>query len=123
MHLHRRRVVTAFAASAAALTASAKSAAAAPGRRVQDAVQSGLRPGSPDDQSQALQSAIDEMRAEPTPLVIPAGVYRAGNLKLAAGAQVAGTRGSTTISLSQQGTPLFSAPGSAHITLSGLIFD
>src|SRR5262245_57721841 len=123
MHPHRRRVVTVFAASAAALAAWAKSAAAAPSRRVQDAVQSGLRPGSPEDQSRLLQSSLDECARTHTPLVLPAGVYRASNLKLPARAQVSGTRGSTTIMLSQAGASLISGIGSDHITLSGLIFD
>jgi uncharacterized secreted repeat protein (TIGR03808 family) len=124
MHPHRRRVVTVFAASAAALTAWAKSAAAAPSRRPQDAAaESGLRPGSPEDQSRVLQSVLDECARTRTPLVLPAGVYRASNLKLSAGTQVFGTRGSTTIMLSQAGASLISASGSDHLTLSGLIFD
>jgi uncharacterized secreted repeat protein (TIGR03808 family) len=123
MHPDRRRVAAVFAAGAAALIQWAKSATAAPSRRGQDAAQYGLRPGTPEDQSQALQSVLDECARTRTPLVLPAGVYRAGNLKLSAGAQIAGTRGATTLTLSQAGASLISAVGSDHITLSGLILD
>ena len=123
MHPNRRRFVAVFAASAAALMDWQRSAAAAPSRHGQDAAQSGLRPGSPEDQSRALQSALDECGRTRTPLVLPAGVYRASNLKLQAGVQVSGTRGATTLTLSQAGASLISAVGSDYITLSGLIFD
>src|SRR5207302_704471 len=50
-----------------------------------DAAQFGLRPGSPDDQSRALQRALDEAARSRAPLALAPGVYRVGNLRLPAG--------------------------------------
>src|SRR5262249_33164711 len=48
--------------------------------------------------------------------------YRAGDLKLPPGAHLTGTRGATTLLLTQ-GPSLVSAAGADHITLAGLVFD
>ena len=47
-----------------------------------DATQYGVRPGSPDDQTRALQRAIDEAARAQVPLALPPGVYRTGMLRL-----------------------------------------
>src|SRR5215467_2582283 len=93
MSLDRRRLLawTAAAAGAAALSSPARAAARAGAGLGVDAGQFGLRPGSPDDQSRALQRAIDECARARTPLTIAAGLYRAGNLKLPSGAQLVGS--------------------------------
>ena len=62
-----------------------------------DAAQMGVRPGSPDDQSAAMQRAIDRAAAARVPLALPPGVYRVAALKLPAGAQVIGMRGATRL--------------------------
>jgi uncharacterized secreted repeat protein (TIGR03808 family) len=49
-------------------------------------------------------------------------MYRAGNLKLPAGAQLLGVRGATQIVLTE-GPSLLAAAGADHITLSGLVLD
>jgi uncharacterized secreted repeat protein (TIGR03808 family) len=87
-----------------------------------DAAHFGLRPGSGDDQTRALQSAIDAAARARAPLMIAPGAYRAGNLNLPAGAQLLGVRGATQIVLSE-GPSLVSATGADHITLSGLTLD
>ena len=87
-----------------------------------DAAHFGLVPGSPDDQSRALQRAIDEATRTHTPLALAPGVYRAGGLKLSDGAQLAGVRGATKLVLAD-GASLVSAEHADHVSLSGLLLD
>src|SRR5262245_26943933 len=100
MDLNRRHLMGASAAGmAGALTAMPTSTHAAPlasalGR---DATQYGVRPGSPDDQTRALQRAIDEAARVRVPLALPAGIYRTGALHLPDGAQLIGVRGATRL--------------------------
>ena len=77
MHLDRRRFLA--ISTATALSAAARPAYAAPvsGFGV-DAAHFGLRPGSHDDQSKALQRAIDETARGRQPLAIAPGNYRVG---------------------------------------------
>jgi uncharacterized secreted repeat protein (TIGR03808 family) len=82
----------------------------------------GLRPGAPDDQAPMLQRAIDEAAKARKPLMLPAGVYRTGALRLPAGAQIVGVRGATRLVLTH-GTSMFAAEGGDSITLSGLTLD
>src|SRR5262245_60179069 len=89
MTFDRRHILVLTAATAGA-AAAAPSARAAPASAPisafgLDATQFGLRPGSPDDQSRALQRAVDETARTRTPLALPPGNYRVGGLKLAAG--------------------------------------
>jgi len=87
-----------------------------------DAVQFGVRPGAPDDQSRALQRAIDQAARRRVPLILVPGVYRAGDLKLPDGAQLLGVRGATRLVLTR-GPSLLSGETGDHITLSGLVLD
>lgn len=87
-----------------------------------DAAQFGVRPGAPDDQSRALQRAIDQAARTRAPLILVPGVYRAGNLKLSDGAQLLGVRGATRLVLTR-GPSLLSGETGDHITISGLVFD
>jgi uncharacterized secreted repeat protein (TIGR03808 family) len=87
-----------------------------------DATQFGLRAGTSDDQSAALQRAIDQTAAARVPLALGPGTYRAGDLKLPTGAQLVGVRGATRLLLSR-GSSLLSASRADHLTLSGLILD
>jgi uncharacterized secreted repeat protein (TIGR03808 family) len=124
MHLNRRRFI-AFSAATAASAAAAPSLSA-PSSPISalgvDASHFGLRAGSPDDQSRVLQRALDETARTRTPLAIPPGTYRVGNVKLASGAQLIGVRGATRLLLSD-GPALLSAQGADHVTLSGLVLD
>lgn len=82
----------------------------------------GLRPGAADDQSRALQRAIDAAAAARAVLRLAPGAYRAGGLTLPAHAAIAGTAGATRIVLSA-GPSLMASAGGEHITISRLILD
>jgi uncharacterized secreted repeat protein (TIGR03808 family) len=123
MDIDRRHLLRFAVATGAAAGASALPARAAPiGALGLDAAHFGLHPGSTDDQSRVLQAAIDAAARARAPLAIAPGIYRAGNLKLPAGAQLIGVRGATQIVLTE-GPSLLAAAGADHITLSGLVLD
>lgn len=116
-----RRHLLGFSA-AAVIAAPARAATTTIGALGLDAAHFGLRPNASDDQSRALQSAIDAAARARAPLAITPGIYRAGNIRLPAGAQLLGVRGATQIVLSD-GPALFAATGADHVTLSGLVLD
>ncbi len=87
-----------------------------------DASQLGVRAGAPDDQSRAFQRALDQAARTRVPLILGPGVYRAGDLNLAAGAQLFGVRGATRLILTR-GRSLLSAEGGDSVTLSGLTIE
>src|SRR5262245_7125076 len=87
-----------------------------------DAVQLGVRAGGTVEQTEALQNAIDQAAGARVPLVLGPGEYRAGELKLPTGTQIAGVRGATRL-VFEGGAGMISARGAEHITLSGLTFD
>jgi len=87
-----------------------------------DAAQFGVRPGAPDDQSRALQRAIDQAARTRAPLILVPGVYRAGDLKLPDGVQILGVRGATRLVLTR-GPSLLSSETGDHLTVSGLVLD
>jgi uncharacterized secreted repeat protein (TIGR03808 family) len=124
MDIDRRHLIglAAATAGASALPALAAPAAAPLGALGLEAAHFGLRPGSTDDQSRVLQTAIDAAARARAPLTLAPGTYRAGNLKLPAGAQLIGVRGATAIVLTE-GPSLIAAAGADHLTLSGLTFD
>src|ERR1700744_4549139 len=104
MDVNRRKLLSASltasfagAGAAGALALPAEPARAAPlistlGR---DVTQYGVRPNSPDDQTRALQRAIDEAARAHMPLALPPGIYRTSMLRLAEGSQLIGVRGAT----------------------------
>jgi len=125
MELDRRNLIAlAAAAGPLSITQGAQAAPAgnAPAAGGIDAAHYGLRPGNPEDQSRILQHAIDETARARTPLLVPPGVYRVGDLKLPNGAQLIGARGATQLTLTQ-GSSLISAVAADHLTLSGLVLD
>jgi uncharacterized secreted repeat protein (TIGR03808 family) len=87
-----------------------------------DASHFGVHPGATGDQSRALQRAIGEAARARTPLILPPGVYHAGNLSLPAGTALCGVRGATRLMLTQ-GPSLLSAQHADTVTLSGLTLD
>ncbi len=87
-----------------------------------DAAQLGVRAGSPDDQTAALQRAIDQATAARAPLALAPGVYRVGDLSLPAGAHITGIRGATRL-VSTRGRPIFTATQADQVTLTGLVLD
>ena len=124
MDLDRRHLLGASAAGMAGALATADTARAAPlastlGR---DATQFGVRPGSPDDQTRALQRAIDEAARGQVPLVLPPGVYRTSMLRLSTGTQLIGVRGATKL-LFTGGASMFQGEGAGSLTLSNISLD
>src|ERR1700737_1761680 len=125
MYLDRRQFVALAALASPVVTTSRAEArpdpapAALPGI---DVTQFGARPGSPDDQTRVLQRAIDDTARTRSPLALPPGIYRAGDLKLPSGAHLVGTRGATSLLLTQ-GPSLVSAAAADHVTLAGLAFE
>jgi uncharacterized secreted repeat protein (TIGR03808 family) len=109
-------VLSPGAARAAALTSALTSAL---GR---DVTQYGVRPGSPDDQTKALQRAIDEAARAQAPLALPPGVYRTGMLRLQSGTQLIGVRGATKF-IFNGGASMLSGEGADSIGLTGITLD
>jgi uncharacterized secreted repeat protein (TIGR03808 family) len=87
-----------------------------------DAAHLGVQAGSTDDQSKALQRAIDQAAGVRVPLVLAPGVYRAANLKLQTGTQLIGVRGATRLLLTD-GPSLVASNFADRISLTGLILD
>src|SRR6267378_4338256 len=110
MDINRRHLIGASAAGVAgALAMSTDDARAAPltsalGR---DATHYGVRPGSPDDQTNILQRAIDDAARAQVPLALPPGVYRTGMLRLQSGTQLVGVRGAAWCIASADATSAF----------------
>jgi uncharacterized secreted repeat protein (TIGR03808 family) len=125
MSMDRRRFLVLSTAAASAMSSAMSStvaASAALGARGVEGSQFGLRPGSNDNQSRALQRALDETARDGAPLVLAPGRYRVGNLRLPAGAHLVGVRGATTLVLDENAS-LLHAAGAQHVTLSGLVLD
>jgi len=125
MDVNRRHLIGATVSGAAgALAMSPDAARAAPltsalGR---DATQYGVRPGSPDDQTRALQHAIDESARAQVPLALPPGVYRTGMLRFQNGTQLTGVRGATRLVFTG-GASMMSGEGAGGIGLSNITLD
>jgi uncharacterized secreted repeat protein (TIGR03808 family) len=125
MDVNRRHLIGVSAAGVAgALAMSPDAARAAPptsslGR---DASRYGVRPGSPDDQTRALQRAIDEAARAQVPLALPPGVYRTGTLRLQNGTQLIGVRGATRLIFSG-GASMLQSEGAGSIGLSNITLD
>ena len=125
MDLNRRNLIGASSAGlAGALVMTSEAARAAPltstlGR---DATQHGVRPGSPEDQTQVLQRAIDDAARVHVPLALPPGVYRTGMLRLQAGTQLVGVRGATRL-VFNGGASMLSGEGAGVIGLTSIALD
>jgi len=115
MNLNRRHLLTAAATGAAAFATPLSAFGL-------DAAHFGVHPGAPDDQSGALQRAIDQAAHTRVPLMLAPGVYRAGGLTLPAGASLAGVRGATRLILTH-GPSLLSAEHAETVSLIGLTLD
>jgi uncharacterized secreted repeat protein (TIGR03808 family) len=125
--MDRRRLLrwsgaaSAFGAAAAALPQ--RAAAATPASALGlDAAQMGVRAGSAEDQTGALQRAIERAAAARVPLVLPPGTYRTGALKLPAGTALVGIPGATRLVYSG-GPSLLGANHVDQISLTGLTLD
>jgi uncharacterized secreted repeat protein (TIGR03808 family) len=87
-----------------------------------DATQYGVRPGSPDDQTRALQRAIDEAARAQVPLALPPGLYRTSMLRLQNGSQLVGVRGATRFVFTG-GASMLSGEGASAVGLAGVTLD
>src|SRR5687767_6138190 len=123
MTIDRRSLLTGAAALPfAGWAARSAFAAPPPPRNSLNAIALGVRSGAEQDQSKALQKAIDQAATQRLPLFIPPGRYRAAELRLPAGAQLYGMRGASHIVLDRT-APLFVSQGSDNIGLSGLMLE
>jgi uncharacterized secreted repeat protein (TIGR03808 family) len=125
MDVNRRHLIGASAAGVAgALAMSPDTARAAPPTSVlgRDATQYGVRPGSPDDQTRALQRAIDEAARAQVPLALPPGVYRTGLLRLSSGTQLIGVRGATKLVFTG-GASMLQGEGASGVGLTNITLD
>jgi uncharacterized secreted repeat protein (TIGR03808 family) len=123
MDLNRRHLIGASAvAGALAMSPDAARAAPLTSTLGRDATQYGVRPGSPDDQTRALQRAIDEAARAQVPLALPPGIYRTGMLRLSNGTQLIGVRGATKLVFTG-GASMVSGEGANSIGLSNITLD
>jgi uncharacterized secreted repeat protein (TIGR03808 family) len=128
MNTDRRRLLAALAGAAAGAAATPTHAnePSMPRELVPrggiDAAALGIRPNTVEDQSKALQRAIDSAAATRAVLHLPPGSYRAGSLQLPPYAAISGTPGATRIVMSG-GASLLSAAASDHIAITGLVLD
>jgi uncharacterized secreted repeat protein (TIGR03808 family) len=125
MDVNRRHLIGASAAGiAGALAVSPDAARAAPLTSLlgRDITQYGVRPGSPDDQTRALQRAIDDAARAQIPLALPPGVYRTGMLRLQSGTQLIGVRGATQLVFTG-GAAMLQGEGAASVGLTGITLD
>jgi uncharacterized secreted repeat protein (TIGR03808 family) len=87
-----------------------------------DITQYGVHPGSPDDQTRALQRAIDDAARAQVPLALPPGVYRTGMLRLQSGTQLIGVRGATKF-IFNGGASMLSGEGAGSVGLENITLD
>lgn len=87
-----------------------------------DAATFGLRPGSPDDQSQRLQAALVEAAKRDAPLMLQPGRYRVSDVVLPEGARLIGVPGVTHLIAARPGTLLL-ARRIKRAALVGLLLD
>jgi uncharacterized secreted repeat protein (TIGR03808 family) len=125
MDVNRRHLIGASVTGVAgALAVSPDAARAAPLTAMlgRDATQYGVRPGSADDQTRALQHAIDEAARAGMPLALPPGVYRTGMLRLQSGTQLIGVRGATKLAFTG-GASMLLSEGADNVGLAGITFN
>jgi uncharacterized secreted repeat protein (TIGR03808 family) len=120
---HLLHLSAAGIAGALALRTAAARAAPSAAMLGRDVTQYGVRPNSPDEQTRALQRAIDDAARLQAPLALPPGIYRSGMLRLAAGAQLVGVRGASKLVFNGGGPSLLLSEGSDSIGLTGLTLD
>jgi uncharacterized secreted repeat protein (TIGR03808 family) len=125
LSIDRRRLFAAMAgAGAAGATTDARAMPARDvGPRAEiDASTLGIRANAADDQSQALQRAIEHAATARAVLRLPPGFYRAGALTLPSHAAIAGVAGATRLVMSG-GPSLMSTSGGDHVSVNGLVLD
>lgn len=122
MTLDRRSLLAGLTATGAITPLAAANASAAVGTFGVDVTKLGVRPNAADDQSRALQEAINAAAGSRVPLFFPPGVYRAADIVLPSGAHLVGVPGSSRIALGY-GASIFASSRAEQISLIGLVFD
>lgn len=123
MTLDRRTLLTGLTATGAVAPIGVAYSATAPGGGFgMDVTKFGVRPNSVDDQSRALQEAINAAAGSRVPLFFPPGVYRAGDLALPSGTHLVGVPGASRMLLGY-GASLAASSRAEQIMLAGLTFD
>ncbi|MEZ5852930.1 MAG: TIGR03808 family TAT-translocated repetitive protein [Hyphomicrobiaceae bacterium] len=129
MTVDRRHIVTTAAALGALAAQSSAHAKAGPRakapEKARDAASSatlGVVPDSPDDQSAALQAAIDKAAERGVALALAPGRYRARGLSLREGSHIYGTAGRTVLAMTTDGT-LITADRAHKARLDGLVLE
>lgn len=122
MTLDRRSLLAGLTATGAITPLAAANASAAVGTFGVDVTKLGVRPNATDDQSRALQEAINAAAGSRVPLFFPPGVYRAADIVLPSGAHLVGVPGSSRIALGY-GASIFASSRAEQISLIGLVFD
>ena len=124
MAIDRRSVLGLSAGSAAGalLTTPARATPQPLGSLGLDVTHFGVNAGSPDDQTDALQRAIDASADARVPLWLPAGTYIAADLVLKSGTQLYGVRGATRLLLGH-GAAIAACARADQVTLQGIVFD
>jgi uncharacterized secreted repeat protein (TIGR03808 family) len=125
MDVNRRHLLGVSAAGVAgalAVSTDAARAAALTSVLGRDITQYGVRPGSLDDQTRALQRAIDDAARAQVPLALPPGIYRTGLLRLQSGTQLVGVRGATKLVFTG-GASMLQGEGAASVGLTGVTLD
>jgi uncharacterized secreted repeat protein (TIGR03808 family) len=124
MAIDRRSMlgISATGAGGALLPTPARSTPMPLGSLGLDVTHFGVNPAGFDDQSHALQRAIDASAAARVPLWLPAGTYVVSDLVLPSGSQLFGIRGATRLVLGF-GASIFASSRADQITLQGLVLD
>lgn len=118
--MNRRAFLFASTAAYAALLAAPVRAAS---YGAIDAADLGVRGDASNDQSHALQKAIDHAASQRLPLFLRPGRYLAGNLTLPAHARLVGVAGATRLTYSGMPGQLLRSDGGTRIALEGLTLD
>ena len=82
----------------------------------------GLRAGSKKDQTRILQRAIDSSSKTGTPVILPAGRFVVGALRLHSGTRLIGAQGASTLAYGG-GTKFIIAKGASDIVIKDLTID
>ena len=121
MDLERRELLVWSGAATAAFAGEARAAPQISALGL-DATQMGVRTGSNDDQSAALQLAINRAAAARIQLVLPPGIYRASALRLPSGARLVGIRDATRLVFGG-GPSLLTAEHAKDVSISNLVLE
>ncbi|MGE0339550.1 MAG: TIGR03808 family TAT-translocated repetitive protein [Xanthobacteraceae bacterium] len=123
MTLDRRSLLTGLTITGVATPIATANAATAPsGGFGADVTKLGVRANSSDDQTRALQNAINAAAGARIPLFFPPGFYRGADIVLPTGAHLVGVPGASRLALGF-GASLLASSNAEHIRLFGLTFE